>query len=90
MPLNKELLKTKMAKVFKDRFTAILYKMQSAKNESEISAIFSKLGEDVANLVDDYIKSATIIVNPGQIVTANVGGVVGSGATTTNGTTKIS
>lgn len=89
MPLNREQLKNKLSTTFKNRFTAILYKLQSAKTESEISAIFSKLGEDVATAIDDYIKSATIIVNLGQVVTVNVGGVVGSGTTTTTGTTKI-
>jgi hypothetical protein len=89
MPLNKIQLTARLKTVFKNRSTALLYAMQNAQNISQLTNIFELLAGDIAEAVDAYIKTATVVVNPGQVVAVNVAGAPGAGSTTTNGNGKL-
>lgn len=71
MPLIKPLLEQQIYAAFK--------KMQSGAANTE--AAQRELAKDLATAIDSYIKTATIIVPPGQVISGAGGGpapVVGS------------
>ena len=74
MPLIKPLLEQQIYAAFK--------KLQTTAKDSETAQ--RELAKDLATAIDSYIKTATIIVPPGQVISGAGGGpapVVGSTVT---------
>lgn len=70
MPLVKSILKLALQDAFKQSLSTIAgYPMLDAKF-NEAAQVFS---EKAADAIDEYIKSATIIIQPGQAVTTTGG-----------------
>lgn len=75
MPLVKPTLETQLAKAFNDALAVFMDKMSSSGSvpsaiASARSAAASKFGSEASTAIDAYIKSATIIVPPGQALLA--------------------
>ena len=73
MALNKATLKNKIETAFKNQLQA------SKEKNANPDALISELSQSIADAVDQYIRSATIIVPPGQPVQVVV--PAGTGAT---------
>jgi len=74
MPLIKPLLEQQIYAAFK--------KLQTSAKDTETAQ--RELAKDLATAIDSYIKTATIIVPPGQVISGGGGGpapVVGSTVT---------
>lgn len=80
MPLIKPVLELQILAAFQ--------KMSNA--ETDMATAQKDLAKDLAAAIDAYIKSATVVVTPGQVVTGTAGAVPVVGATTSPGTAIIS
>lgn len=88
MPLVKATLKTQLSQAFDSALKIFMDQMQAAgSSQTSVNAARAaaalKFGTDVSNAVDAYIKSATIIVPPGQVVATAGTPAAQTGSTTT-------
>lgn len=58
--------------------------------EDNPDASMDEFATRFANMMDDYVKGATVTVQPGQTVTTTGSATAQSGVTTTNGTGSLS
>lgn len=73
MPLIKKKLESQLL---------IALKELSINSEKSIDDAQKKLAKDLASIIDGYIRSANITIQPGQIVTTSAGaGIVSSPST---------
>jgi hypothetical protein len=84
MPLVKPVLQAQLDKAFADALKRMFQIAQdggtSATQAQAITAAAAIFGNEASTAIDAYIKSATVIVPPGQVVVA--GAPPGPGATT--------
>ena len=89
MPLVKPTLQSELMEAFKAAMNDFIDNSKSTKNKESADTAISKasqtFGEKASAAIDKYIKSATIVVPPGQLVAT-----AGSPAAQTGATTNIS
>ena len=67
---------------------SILNKLKDDNSEDQTKAI-NKYAKDLSIAIDKYIKTATVVVQPGQVVSTAGSAVAQTGATTSPGTGSI-
>ena len=83
-----------LAKESIEIFIKSLYKYPNQYSQNEIIDLYAQkfsdlFSQNISKIIDIYIKTSTVIVNPGQVVTGTaVAGVVAA-VTTTNGVGTI-
>ena len=79
MPLLKPVLKTQLLAAF----------IKLSNSTDNLPQVQQELASDLATAIDSYIKSATIIVPPGQMVVTAGTPAAQTGTTTTPATAQI-
>lgn len=87
MPLVKPTLESQLIAAFNAALKVFMDQMKSSgSSESAVNSArtnaANKFGKDAATAIDAYIKSATIIVPPGQVVATAGSPAAQTGATT--------
>jgi hypothetical protein len=80
MPLIKPVLELQILAAFQ----------KMSNSETDMAQAQQDLAKDLATAIDAYIKSATVIVNPGQAVTGTAGPTPVVASTVSPGTAIIS
>lgn len=60
MALNKETFKTAIKQSATKHFTKMITNLQKAKSPTDLVNDFENFAEDLANIIDNYLKSATV------------------------------